>query len=1520
MKHNFNRLVIGLTLVLSFAMLSGHVIPGKAFRSDYPVCINEIMASNSSTIADEDGDYEDWVEILNLGDQSIDLEGWGLSDDESNLFRFVFPSTVLGPGDYLLVWCSKKDRAVSGQPLHTSFGISASGEEIRLTHANGDLVDLVPATPLVSDISWGRYPNGTGPWFFFDKPTPLEPNASVYYTDILGPPSFSAAGGFYTNAFDLSLSHSDPEVTILYTLDGSEPDINNLDGATYQYKNSFPRYPENAPGEMLENAYYTLVYDQPISICNRSTDEDYFSHISSTWDFEPEYFPQNPISKATVVRAKVIKPGALDSPTLTHSYFVYPEGRSRYTLPVVSVQIQENYLFDYYNGTYTAGTDFDTWRAENPDEETTDIVPANWRRKGNTWEYPGNVEFFYPDQDKAVINQRIGTRIHGGGSAAKRNKSLRLYARDVYGKSTFDYSFFPDKPYPSYKRLILRNSGQDYDRTFVNDASLQEAVRDLNFDTQAYSPAVTFLNGEYWGMLNIRERFDKHYLARVYGVDGDNLDLIENGVVADEGDLHTYNAMVNFATNNDLNIAANYEQLSTMMDIDNFLDYYIAEIYINNTDWPQNNMKCWRLRTDDYQADAPVGQDGRFRWLFFDTDIAFCPEDNATHNTLQRAIEHSCNASQILAALLENEGVKNRFVTRFADLINTTFVPSRIIGIINKNIQKITPEMPEHIARWKMPPSLDYWNYRINILHSFAKMRPEYQRNHLREFFDLGEDLQVTVEIPNIYQGCFKINTVNIDPEMEDDVFSHTWTGTYFSGMPLRIEAKPKQGYKFSHWEGDIESDEPVLSLTPSGDLNLTAHFELDPDAWVRIIHYWHFNDLPGDELESVEADYSVDVAGVITYPGTGAGYMDRRKHRDADPVSNLNLQMGQEPDQGAVLRVRNPSDTRELIITAPSTGFTDVFGAYATCRTSNGATLQELYYSTDGGENWTLLTQEYEVFELPDWRLQSFDLTGVTETDDNPDLMFKILFLGEQAANDSGNDRFDNLSIHGTLIRNEAPEVVCNPEYVYLIENGESLSLDCSEFFSDPDGDELRYGIRSSRQDFVELTLEGNLLEISGLRRGDTRISISAADGQNPPASLSFQCLIYPEAYPLAQDDFSFGEWDAATPELQYPPHMLFLQSDTDDPDADYPLNYAYYIAPDDYHADDAESIGFPYQLTGRSRLNGLGQDGISFINTGRGRDLGGALVVLNTIGVDAASLSWLAGTLLKNKREYGLQVQYRVGIEDEFQLLNSPQAYQVGVDGEVQHFLPFALPDELLNQEYLQLLFRYHHIDGGSGKRAMLRLDDILISTEVDDFPIKLAYISLKNNEDNQIVLSWESWLENGLQSFLVYRNDSEDFSSADRISPHIAAVVADRGASYQFVDDQLLHDGLYYYWVEAILSSDERKAYGPYCYFWDSSLGEPAPAPNATSLGNIYPNPFKNQLYIPYSLAKDEIVKIEVYNLRGQKVNTLNLGPKASGTHCATLKAQDSDGKALASGLYFIKLEAGNKTYVKKAMLIK
>lgn len=1517
MKHLSVREVLGLLLVLSCGMLFGQVVPGKAFRSDYGICINEIMASNSSTIADEDGDFEDWVEILNHGSESIDLEGWGLSDDDSNLFRFVFPSTVLEPGEFLLVWCSGKDRAVSGQPLHTSFGISAGGEEVMLTHPDGELVNLVPATPLTADISWGRYPDATGPWFFFDQPTPLAPNASVHYDEILSAPSFSAPGGFYTAAFDLSLSHSDPDVTILYTLDGSEPDLNNLDGVTYQYKNSFPENPGDPVGDFLQRSFQTNVYEQPLHIADRSNDPNQLANISSTYHFEPSYFPTSPISKATVVKAKAVKPGALAADTVTHSYFVYSSGRERYALPVVSLSTSEDLLFDFDDGIYTAGVDFETWRAQYPDAQVNDGRPANWARDV---EYPANVEFFWPSGNDAVINQRIGFKIHGSYSAANRTKSLSLYARDEYGKSDFAFPFFENEDYSSYKRLILRNSGQDYKWTFLHDASLHEIMEHLDFDNQAYQPAITFINGEYWGLLNIRERHNKHYLERVYQVDKDNVDLIKNAQEAQEGDFVQYNAMMDFVRNNDLSIQANYDQLSTMMDIGCYIDYMIAEIFIRNADWPYNNVKCWRARTNGYLPDAPVGQDGRFRWLFYDTDLSYSLL-NLDDNFIERAYNAPQDVTVKFRALLDNENFKTQFITRFCDLLNSELLAARQIDIFSKNAQRIAPEIPEHISRWQIPPDVDYWRLQVQHHVNYALQNGAKQTEQLQAFFDLGEELQVTMEIENMEQGYFKINTIEVNPEMQAGVFSHIWTGSYFSDMPLRIEAKPKMGYKFSHWEGDIESNEAVLSLTPTADLNLKPCFENDPEAWVRIIHYWHFNDLPGNELESVEADYSADVAGVITYPGTGAGYMDRRTHRADDPVSNLNLQMGQEPDQGAVLRVRNPSNTRELIVTAPSTGFTDIFGAYATCRTSNGAALQELYYSTDGGENWTLLKEEYEIFELPDWRLETFDLQGITEADDNPDLMFKILFLGEQAANDSGNDRFDNFSIHGTLIRNEGPEVVYNPEYVYLVENGESLTLDCSQFFSDPDQDELTFTVESSREDFVQLSLEDNILEITGLRRGDTCITISAADGQNLPASLSFQCLIYPEAYELAQGDFSFNEWDATTPELQYPEHMLFLQSDTDDPGMNYPLNYAYYIAPDDYHADDAESIGFPYQLTGRTRLNGLGPDGISFINTGRGRDLGAALVALNTVGVDNATLSWVAGTLLQNKREYGLQVQYRVGIEGEFQLLNSPQVYQVGVDGEVQHFLPFILPDELLNQEYVQLLFRYHHIDGSSGKRAMLRLDDILISTApVDDFPVKLAYISLKNNEDNQIIIEWESWKEDGLKSFLVYRNDCEDFGTADRISPHLAAVEAEKGSSYQFVDDQLLHDGLYYYWVQAILNDGESKVFGPWSYAWDSSLGTTVPAPTATRLGDIYPNPFKNLLYIPYTLAKDGLVKIEVYNLRGQKVSSLELGKKASGTHCATWKAQNSGGKALPSGVYFIKLKAAGKSYVKKAMLIK
>ncbi|NLK50568.1 MAG: hypothetical protein GX294_07955, partial [Candidatus Cloacimonetes bacterium] len=924
MKRNILSMVVlvaSLVFSLSFAYGNTGRMPIRSHKAVFGICINEIMASNETTIADSDGDFEDWVELWNLSEEPVSLEGWGLSDKASEPFRWVFPNVALQPNQFILVWCSKKDRSVAGAPLHTNFGISASGEALYLTHPSGEQADFVPATALQTDISLGRYPDGTGPWFFFDEPTPGALNTTQHYEELLAPPVFSLPGGFYTQAFQLEISHPDPEVVIVYTLDGSEPDLGNLNGTTYQYKNSYQLKASDPPTPLLENSYQSQLYELPLFIQDRSVEANKMSLMSSTNDFNPTYIPSAKIRKGTVVRAKGFKPGAIASTAVSHTYFVFTEGRDKYQFPVISLSVQEDLFFDYEKGISTAGIDFDTWRQNNPSVSPTGSAAniGNWRRQGVLWEYPAHIEFFETESNIAALNQGIGFRIHGGLSRKYRKKSLLIYARDIYGTSSLDHSIFKDQPYNSYKRLILRNSGNDYHRTLIKDASIQEICSQLNFDTQAYQPSVLFINGEYWGLYNIGERYDKHYLARVYGVDAENLDLLELRTGIMEGDRIHYYAMMSYFLDHDLSNPTHYEHAKTLMDMDNFINYHIAQIFCRNHDWPQNNIKYWRLRTDSYIPNAPLGHDGRWRWLMYDMDYAFYPTaESSKDNSLRLFLNGDTQSAKLINPLLQNEDFKNTFINRFADLMNSHFQPSRMVDIIQKNQALVSPEVAENYARWKAP-SRNSWNNYFNLMITFANDRPQYQRQHIRSRFGIASDVTITLDVNNDLQGTVRINSIDIceaTPGIPEAPYP--WDGIYFHNIPIEVEAKAAPGYTFSHWEGDAEGTEPILSLVPQEDLYLKAVFTENAVNEADIIHYWHFNSLPSGTLTEVESDYSAVGTALITYPGSGAGYLDTRTHRAADPVSNLNLLMDQEPDQGAVLRVRNPSNTRELIVSAP--------------------------------------------------------------------------------------------------------------------------------------------------------------------------------------------------------------------------------------------------------------------------------------------------------------------------------------------------------------------------------------------------------------------------------------------------------------------------------------------------------------------------------------------------------------------------------------------------------------------------
>lgn len=216
------KLIINIsqTIYICFLIL---LVP--AILSAQNIVINEIQASNGKTIFDEDDDAEDWIELFNDSDSSISLAGYGLSDDYDDPFQWTFPDDVLiRSGEYLLIWGSGKDRININSPLHTNFRISSNGEEILLTAPDSTRIDEIEPISIPRDISYGRYPDGSGEFFFFDEPTPGASNTGKKSADISNPPGFSHSGGVYSQTFQLTLSSSGSDTEIYYTTNGDAPE------------------------------------------------------------------------------------------------------------------------------------------------------------------------------------------------------------------------------------------------------------------------------------------------------------------------------------------------------------------------------------------------------------------------------------------------------------------------------------------------------------------------------------------------------------------------------------------------------------------------------------------------------------------------------------------------------------------------------------------------------------------------------------------------------------------------------------------------------------------------------------------------------------------------------------------------------------------------------------------------------------------------------------------------------------------------------------------------------------------------------------------------------------------------------------------------------------------------------------------------------------------------------------------------------------------------------------------------
>lgn len=677
--------------VLRFSVIITYILANNIFEcSSQTIVINEFMSDNETTIQNSFGEFSDWVELHNQSEQTINIESFALSDNKDNLNKWIFPNKTIAANGYLIVFASGKDITDISE-LHSNFKLSSSGENLFLTDSLNIIVDSVSPINLSADEVYCRYPDGGDNWITSSFATP---NYSNKQPDEL---SLSNKPGFYSKPFNLSITSYLGD-SIFYTLDGSIPTTKSS------------------------------LYSEAIPITNNSLNENSLANIPSTtnqsaisykaWDA-----PNKKIDKATIVRYASFKNGRVNSEIHTQSYFIIEP--NKYDLPIISLVTDSLNLFNYDTGIYIPGKYFD---ASNPE------WTGNFFKSGNSWERPVHIEYF-DENGLLCMNQDAGFRIHGGKTRQAAQKSLRLYARDEYGTKYFNYKLLPQRDNEQYKRILLRTGmAAWFGNTIIADVFAHELVSNLNIEFQYYQPAIVFINGEYWGIHTIRDRIDERYIEYISGYDKDSIDLITGNATIISGSNTNYIALMEFIDNNDISTYENYKYIESKIDVDNYIDYQIAETFLGNSDWPSNNMKLWK----------PQNNLGKWRWIFYDIDAGF---SHYSKNMLIHATEddesitwpNSSESTLLFRKLLTNNEFQDRFISRYSDLLNNDFSKDSMLFKLEHVKYLYDSEINRHSERWNSPSSYNTWEYDIskNILQ-FVENRPCYVKEHIESYFDLS--------------------------------------------------------------------------------------------------------------------------------------------------------------------------------------------------------------------------------------------------------------------------------------------------------------------------------------------------------------------------------------------------------------------------------------------------------------------------------------------------------------------------------------------------------------------------------------------------------------------------------------------------------------------------------------------------------------------------------------------------------------------------------------------------------------
>jgi hypothetical protein len=536
------------------------------------------------------------------------------------------------------------------------------------------------------------------------------------------------------------------------------------------------------------------------------------------------------ISENTSVRARIYAPNYLPSKTGTESYIL----GANHNIDIMLLSVKPGDFFDDDYGIYVFG----------PEGTYSYDIPYFGANFWEDWERPIHFSFYENNSDESA-KFNAGVRIFGGWSRGQNGqRSLAFYARGQYGDSKFEHSFFDNVTYDNFEAFVLRNSGQDWLRSSMKDIMLTSLLRGSELDFQDYNPVATYINGEYWGMYNMREKINEHMLASKHNLNADEITLLTNNAEVIEGSNQEYTQIIDYINSYDLSDDTNFEFIRDKIDLKNYTLYQASNIYINNTDWPGNNIKFWKH------------QDVKWRWIMYDTDFGFGPFWNISNyweDTLSFALDPDGQgwpnppwSTLLFRKLTTNIGFRNQFINRYADELNTRFLPNNVINHIDETYAIIEPEILAHYNRWKDDPSVideiwdiyGYVDYYVDNMKDFAVNRHPVVKEHIKQQFGLPDYHPLNITNLDTSQGYVEVNE---NLSIQED----SWSGDYFETVPVKLTAIAEFGYEFSHWSGDLFSENETIEVSLTEAIHIIPNFSSTNATTAIVINEINYRSSP---------------------------------------------------------------------------------------------------------------------------------------------------------------------------------------------------------------------------------------------------------------------------------------------------------------------------------------------------------------------------------------------------------------------------------------------------------------------------------------------------------------------------------------------------------------------------------------------------------------------------------------------------------------------------------------------------